>query len=140
MSVRHENASGVIPSLRLIHFLLFPTDVLMYGIKYKERCREIKFPDKCTLIDSEISWISLNLERIVLPDLNITGLHNASVPLRWRKFLFSENLNFKKWWSVIFYIKIFKGPKTSCVHKHQQQISNLKQENDFRNAALQDTI
>lgn len=118
MSVRHENTSGVIPSSWLIHFLIFPTDVLMCSIKHQERCREIIFSDKCTLIDLEISWISLSLEWILLPDLKITGLCNASVTLTFRKFLFSENLNFQKVWSIIFYTKTIKGPKTSCVHKH----------------------
>lgn len=92
-------------------------DVLMCVIKYKERCREIKFPDKCTLIDSEIRT-SLSLERIVLPDLNITRLCNASVLLKLRKFLFSVNPTLKQMWSIIFYKNFIKGPKTSCVDKH----------------------
>lgn len=42
--------------------------------------------------------------------------------------------------SIMFYIKIIKGPKTLCADKHWKQISDLNRESYFRIAALQDTL
>lgn len=53
MTVRQENTLGFIPPSRPMHYFVFLTNIL--GVKFKEICREIKYPANSTSVNLEIS-------------------------------------------------------------------------------------